>query len=272
MPPTRQRVTWRVGVVIDAKEHTEPARTRAVFNCNRRQPGSFQELLADRGRWPTPAIPPIIDSHAQPGAATEFVVVETDASHCDYDAALRSLLAEHEQAFGQRLPFPRTHKLAGAVLQRDYRRLHVKAGPDRSWHFTMQVPNQAEIDLPRDASTDPEQPAQVASIRLAPPHTRIDILRVPQRDLDNVADWLDEWLEITGMTPFSSRPRRSGTDLMGDVLATGYHSDSILVARYMSVRANDNTFVLVLRTPLDTYRAVANDFVLAAATLQPPCG
>lgn len=217
---------------------------------------------------------PIIAEPARQAAeATEIVVVETDANHRDDDERLRRLLAEHEQQFGERLPFPRTHKLPSATLKRSYRQVTAVPGAPGDWQLQLQVPLDAEVEQPDATSAlAGDRPTTLLTIRLAEPLTTIDVLGLPEAARDNVADWLDEWLEQIGMRPFSSRPKRTDDGVMGDVLATGYVDNGIQVARYKAMSISGRTLVLVLRTPLTSYRRIARDFVLAASSLTPASG
>lgn len=212
----------------------------------------------------------IADPAHQAAEATEFVVVETDATHRDYDARLRRLLTEQEQRLGQRLPFPRTHKLPPTTLERDYRQVTAQLGQNGERRLQLRVPRNAEVEQPpaSEAAAD-DRPTPLLTIRLAEPLTTIDVLALPETEQHHVADWLDEWLEHIGMRPFSSRPRRTDEGVMGDVLATGYVDSSVQVARYKAVVTAGQTLVLVLRTPLTSYRRIAHDFVLAASSVTP---
>jgi hypothetical protein len=199
-------------------------------------------------------------------------VVETDRGHRDYDAGLAELLqkVEQEQASGRRLPFPRTHKIPAEVLAADYQLVVVQPTQDANWHFVVHLPRSARIEPQVAAGIDGNKPpTTLTSIRLAQSDTTIDVIGLQLSVEVDVAGWLDEWLEQLGMRPISSRPKRTGDGVMGDIVAISSARKNVLVARYATVRFGERTFVVVLRAPLQSYRLVARDFVLAVSSLTP---
>jgi len=202
----------------------------------------------------------------------ELIIVETDRSHANYDARLAELLhaVEQEEAWGARMPFPRTHKIPPEVLAADYRILHIEPSAEPRWHFQLSLPRSARIATTVAPTTDHAMPCTtLASIQLVQRQASIDVLGLSWNDRSDVAGWLDEWLEQLSMQPFSSRPRRTEHGVMGDILAISRRRDHDVVARYRTARFGDRLFVIVLRAPLFSYRLAARDFVLAAATLTP---
>jgi hypothetical protein len=154
------------------------------------------------------------------------------------------------------------------VLERDYRTVRVEAGPDASWHFDVNLPISAQVETTARAATGEAPPATLAKIRLMGSGARIDVIGLRLTGHEDVASWLDEWLEQLGMTPISSRPRTTQHGVMGDILATKRSKGGVTVARYATVREGEHTFVLVLRTPLANYRLVAHEFMLAVSSFR----
>ncbi|MCK5943621.1 MAG: hypothetical protein KAI24_16680 [Planctomycetes bacterium] len=196
------------------------------------------------------------------------MVVETDAARGDYDARLAELLAEAERRAELRLPFPRHHGLSPEQLGRGFRRVEVRAGPDRSWHFELTLPRSANVAAARPSAASDRPHATLASVQLDQLGSSIDVVAARRVDGDLPA-WLDDWLAQVGMVPFSSRPRRTARGLMADVLATRAEAAGTMVARYVSVRPGPRTYLLILRSPAVAYRFVAREFLVAVESLAP---
>ena len=215
---------------------------------------------------------PIQDPDTSKGE-TEVVIVETDAAHRDYDPQLAGIWQLAERRFADRIPFPRAHRFAKDVLDRDFVTIRIEPPGASRWHFEVMVSRAAHIEVRRDAvDADSRSPATMSKVRLPQPDTSIDIVGMDLPPDVDVASWLDEWLEQVGMLPHSSRPIRTDRGVMGDVVATRHADAGLQVARYTTVRFGERTFLLVLRSPMATYRLVAREFVLAVASLRPAVG
>ena len=175
---------------------------------------------------------------------------------------------EREHGFVARLPFPRSHRIPAATLERDYQTVHIKPVPDARWHFEVRLPVSAQVEPIASADHSATPPATLSRILLVDYDASIDIVGLRLTADVDLASWLDEWLEQLGMTPISSRPRPTPHGVMGDILATKRTPDGITVARYATVRDHERTFVFVLRTPLANYRSVAQDFILTVSSFQ----
>lgn len=201
-----------------------------------------------------------------------IVIVETDARHADYDERLVALLKHAEPVGGadEKLPFPRTDKISATVRERDYHRVVITGTTDPAWHIQLTVAKAAQVEVTQQPDEEaPLSPTELATVRLRQPDASIDVIGMTVMERADLADWLEEWLQQLGMAPVSSRPRRTRDGVMGDILATGRAPAGMLAARYATLRFGSRMFVIVLRSPIASYRLVAQDFVLAMSSLTP---
>lgn len=216
----------------------------------------MDEVDPERVREPT--MPPI-------------VIVETDASHTNYDRQLVALLnqAEQERRSSEKMPFPRTDKIPAAVLDCDYHRVTVAAHADPAWHVQLTLRKAAQIVPERSARELSQRPMHLVTVHLPEPETSLEIIGMTVVAHADPADWLEAWLEQLGTAAVSSRPRRTPDGVMGDILATDRTPAGTRALRYATQRFGSRMFVLVLRTPVASYRQVARDFALALSSLTP---
>lgn len=192
--------------------------------------------------------------------AIPLVVVETDRTHGGFDPRLAAWLADVRRT--HQLPFPRLHGPTAAVLAADYVDTAVTRGPDPTWHFRMQLPKAAHL------AARAEQPPQLATFHLGSTRSRLQVEGHELAAEVRLTEWLDRWLARRELAPLSSRPRLTGSGIMGDVLASWRTAAEEFVGRYATVRHGPCVFVVALQTPLEHYRRVASDFVIAVSTLR----
>ncbi|MCA8948417.1 MAG: hypothetical protein KDE27_02880 [Planctomycetes bacterium] len=192
-------------------------------------------------------------------ADAPLVVVETDRSAPAFDVHLADWLAARVRS----LPFPRRAGVAPALLRRRYALTPVQTAPEPRWHFAAMLPREAQV------TSHPSGQPNLAVVELAAPRSRLVIEGRELAAEVRLPDWLDGWLAARALEPISSRPFLTATGVMGDVLAGWRTSSERFVGRFSTVRHGPRTFVVALRVPLEHYRDVARDFVLARDSLAP---
>ncbi|MEO6594808.1 MAG: hypothetical protein ABIP94_08655 [Planctomycetota bacterium] len=207
------------------------------------------------------------------------VVVETDAAQLSYDPRLKAMLDEAEHAHEDSaadatvtaaLPFPREHRLPDAVVKRDYALVVADHGNEPRWHFQLQLPRSARMEVRDDVGPSEARPtASLAKFSLSHPMTEIEVVgHWLSRDAQP-ADWLDGWLEQLGVAALSSRPMATERGILGDVVATWSTVHGTFAGRFATRCFGRRLFVIILRCPVAHYRSTVQAHVLALASFEP---
>ena len=168
--------------------------------------------------------------------------------------------------------FPTSDRLGKAAVEREFLRVSDRRAADPHLHFSLMLPKTwRPMDLPAAA---PE--ADGGPVRLALYHpdgedgqaTAIDVAVVKlSREVDP-ADWLDLFLEASGLTVVNRRDAPAEGGRIPDRLTLNLDPANPQVARWLVLKNGPHLFVVQARTSVDRYLRLAEVFFFAATQFQ----
>jgi len=168
------------------------------------------------------------------------------------------------------LPHPFQANIPKEKLEQDYLNVLIDRSPDPAWHFKLNLHRETRIAPEGKVTPTIAEPFQTLALFQRPdPLADLEIFGVHLPVEIDTADWLALWLERHKMVVNSSRPLNTPRGMLGDCVCTWDTPGGPFAGRFAALRWGGRVFFLALRTPLNFYPAIADDFFAAAASFAP---
>ena len=166
-------------------------------------------------------------------------------------------------------PHPTTATLSREEVAAGFHRVVHESIPDGNWHFSLALPKTAQLG--RQQPLTPSANGQLLSIaffHLPQPQADIEIYGTPL-DLEmDPADFLDLWLQTTGIITLSRKRIPSIGGAAGDVVVS-WHTDGVEFAgRCFCLKFGSRLILVWCRCAAADYAALADTFFLAISTFR----
>jgi hypothetical protein len=155
-------------------------------------------------------------------------------------------------------------------LAKDFLLVDVDRCEEPGWRFKIMVRKDSRLGPQGQTPPTPKEPTQtLALFHRDDPLSDIEVCgHYLQREVDP-ADWLDLWTENVGLRVVSRRAVSGIGGADGDVVATWDTPEGPFAGRFTAMKWGRRLYQIALRTPLDAYARVADDFFVALAGFEP---
>ena len=155
-------------------------------------------------------------------------------------------------------------------LLKDFLLVTVDRCEEPGWHFKTMVRRDSQLGPQGKSPPTLKVPTQtLALFHREDPVSDIEIYgHYLQREVDP-ADWLDLWAENVGLHVVSRRVVSGIGGADGELVATWDSPDGPFAGRLAAMKWGRRLYLIALRTPIETYPRVAEDFFIALAGFEP---
>ncbi|HEY7117627.1 MAG TPA: hypothetical protein VH475_13645 [Tepidisphaeraceae bacterium] len=168
------------------------------------------------------------------------------------------------------LPHPVSLNLSHETLEREYVNVTFDRIADPRWHFRLNLHRDTRVATSEPTPPTAEQPFQsLALFQRRQPVADLEIFGLHLPAEIDPGDWLDLWLEQHQLKTVSSKPTLTPSGLLGDCVCTWDTPQGPFAGRFSALRWSDRIFLLSLRTPRESYAAIADDYFAALGSFRP---